>query len=754
LRIRNKQLANAFVLPFINCSLLIVILFFLPLYGWADEPVTYTSDLLPRPRQMIGERRFIPVNFSSFEVLTGKPDGAVELAKKMLSERAAKLSLGVKGGGKLRIILGKFENEPIMGADKEYSLNFKQVVLPAEGYVLRVRQKDDQTIIIAAGQDSRGAFYAAMTLLQEIGIENGRTGIRTGDVNDWPEWSHRYMSDYIFFLKSLYTDFARYKVNGFAMQHRREWRDFGSGKSTGYWKLPTYDEALKEMKSFKDETGLMDFMLVLNIYADRNQPMFNMTDEKDITDLADRCKWAASYGIDHIMIATDDWTPSENGRYVCPHQSEREKFGNSPGRAVGYLMRRLHDLVKPEYPNLEFSICGAVYSLYDHKATEPEGRRYLRDLAAQTPEDIAIVWTGPRVISSIMSREDYLTFSRIVNNHKQFLWDNSDCINLPIADSPAKFYDGFANDSNGLMFINTKICMETLIQFNLAMGDYLWNPNGFDPNTAFRVSTEKVYGTAAYPPLKGYTEKHKKLELAKGNRKAELKLIGEIQENIKQLIAAGYPAERLTNEMTSRQALLASEPPALDIPKFSASPTLDGKLDDACWSVAAKFSFKPLTKADPTEGRIGYDSRNLYLAFTAHYSRPLPIIPAGTKEHDDVIYALSDSVEIFLQPGGKGDYNHFVLDYMGNRYDEMAMNGPGGWNADWKVKVSKTDTTWTAEVVIPFNSWTSKPPKHGDTWKANFCRSTVGIDETSAWSNYPGNPGFHTQELFGTLRFK
>ena len=124
------------------------------------------------------------------------------------------------------------------------------------------------------------------------------------------------------------------------------------------------------------------------------------------------------------------------------------------------------------------------------------------------------------------------------------------------------------------------------------------------------------------------------------------------------------------------------------------------------------------------------------------------------KEHDDVIYALSDSVEIFLQPNLKTDYNHFVLDCMANRYDAIAMNGPDSWNPDWKVKVNRYEMIWTAEVQIPFACWSTKSPKAGTIWKANFCRSTAGSDATSAWSNTPANPGFHTQELFGTLKFQ
>ena len=73
-----------------------------------------------------------------------------------------------------------------------------------------------------------------------------------------------------------------------------------------------------------------------------------------------------------------------------------------------------------------------------------------------------------------------------------------------------------------------------------------------------------------------------------------------------------------------------------------------------------------------------------------------------------------------------------------------------------RTRVSKSASSWTAELSIPFRSLTAGPPHvAGPTWRANFCR----IDrprslprELSAWSP-TGRPTFHTPERFGVVEF-
>ncbi|HEX6182772.1 MAG TPA: hypothetical protein VFZ44_02595, partial [Pyrinomonadaceae bacterium] len=58
------------------------------------------------------------------------------------------------------------------------------------------------------------------------------------------------------------------------------------------------------------------------------------------------------------------------------------------------------------------------------------------------------------------------------------------------------------------------------------------------------------------------------------------------------------------------------------IPRFDKPPTIDGKLDDEVWKQAAVFKDfyqtdpgDNIAPSQPTEARIGYDSKTLYIAF-------------------------------------------------------------------------------------------------------------------------------------------
>ncbi len=66
----------------------------------------------------------------------------------------------------------------------------------------------------------------------------------------------------------------------------------------------------------------------------------------------------------------------------------------------------------------------------------------------------------------------------------------------------------------------------------------------------------------------------------------------------------------------------------VQIPRFDAPPVIDGKLDDAVWQTAALFgNFLQTSPGDnikpthPTEFMMGYDAKNLYMAFRVKQDR-------------------------------------------------------------------------------------------------------------------------------------
>src|SRR3982750_3614267 len=109
------------------------------------------------------------------------------------------------------------------------------------------------------------------------------------------------------------------------------------------------------------------------------------------------------------------------------------------------------------------------------------------------------------------------------------------------------------------------------------------------------------------------------------------------------------------------------------IPKFDAPPVIDGNLNDAVWRNAAVFGDFLQTQpgdnvqpSSPTEVLIGYDSKNLYIAFRAKPGRDKIRATVGRRDNvfsDDFVGMYLDTFNdqrqayfIFLNPLGiQGD---------------------------------------------------------------------------------------------------
>jgi hypothetical protein len=82
------------------------------------------------------------------------------------------------------------------------------------------------------------------------------------------------------------------------------------------------------------------------------------------------------------------------------------------------------------------------------------------------------------------------------------------------------------------------------------------------------------------------------------------------------------------NNLESKKSRFVSKNEAARIPRFDSAPVIDGKLDDAVWQTATLFvdflQTQPGDNVAPkhlSEAMIGYDSKNLYIAFRARQDR-------------------------------------------------------------------------------------------------------------------------------------
>jgi hypothetical protein len=197
---------------------------------------------------------------------------------------------------------------------------------------------------------------------------------------------------------------------------------------------------------------------------------------------------------------------------------------------------------------------------------------------------------------------------------------------------------------------------------------------------------------------------------------------------------AGSKAARLAALITPEKAS------PTDLKRFDAPPVIDGKLDDEVWKNAAVFKdfvqFRPVdlvAPSQPTEVRIGYDSRFLYVGFHA-FDEPGKVRATIAKR--DAVFD-DDWVGIWLDTFNDGRRAYeFIFNPLGVQADAIFTEGI---NEDFSVDVvmeSKgvlTQDGYTVEVAIPFKSLRYEAGK-GKKWGLHLLRTIKRINnEQSSW---------------------
>lgn len=186
------------------------------------------------------------------------------------------------------------------------------------------------------------------------------------------------------------------------------------------------------------------------------------------------------------------------------------------------------------------------------------------------------------------------------------------------------------------------------------------------------------------------------------------------------------------------------------VPKLSAAPVIDGRLDDAVWSQAAILKdfiqTGPGDNIEPSKATvayIAYDEKHLYIAFRCFDEKDK--IRASVAKRDEVFG--EDNVRIWLDT-----YNDqrraYVIGFnpLGIQADGIFTEGRG---ADFSVDIvmeSKgviEEWGWSVEAKIPFKSLRYTAGK-GKLWGFNAARNIDRFnDEFDTWMPDDRNtPGF------------
>ncbi len=210
-------------------------------------------------------------------------------------------------------------------------------------------------------------------------------------------------------------------------------------------------------------------------------------------------------------------------------------------------------------------------------------------------------------------------------------------------------------------------------------------------------------------------------------------------------------AALLGTELAIAQAPTVPEPDAatrrhLAARRATGPIAVDGRLNEPDWMqapAAADFmkvrpDYHPTTR-HPSEVRVLFDDDHLYIGAFNRDSAGLSTLRMPDLRRD-FIPMESDVFGVTFGPMGDGrTVYQLQVTPLGSQADVQAFDGGASfsfsWDAMWRVRTTRSDSGWVAEIAIP---WTSLRYARGlGSWDINFVRNTRRALEWSAWTPYP-----------------
>lgn len=429
----------------------------------------------------------------------------------------------------------------------------------------------DDKGIVCEGGSPKGLYYGAVRLEDEL--KKGKD--ITEEISASPKWEHIYAADQRGYFPSRdnLLSLAEHGIQGYAwLIHWHDWKEFKPEKKLDA-KSPAVGECLEMIRELS-KLEIMDFMVLFHIYNSNTKPPLNIASDEQLKAFADTLRLAASNGVKHIMICADDYTKFNDNRYVCTYPEEAQKFDDSVGKAHGYLCKFLWNELHEEFPELELSFVPAPYSLLDHK-TENEGNvKYMKEWDESAPEEIMLVWTGPKIIPDIpMEKDHFDRYKVLIPNHKLIYWDNGECIDHPWPKWMARMYAGAAKDHEGIVLINGHgFCWPDCLAFLVSGADYLWTENNEESFVdSFARISKKLYGDESAELLIETTKlvsDYKKLPNAEWHLTTQPEILTRLEELNKAIGEKNLSTFRLDGWIKRMKTSVFAERPKYDVPFY------------------------------------------------------------------------------------------------------------------------------------------------------------------------------------------
>jgi len=189
---------------------------------------------------------------------------------------------------------------------------------------------------------------------------------------------------------------------------------------------------------------------------------------------------------------------------------------------------------------------------------------------------------------------------------------------------------------------------------------------------------------------------------------------------------------------------------------------IDGSLDDAAWTrtrPSEEVWIQTLPDAgmpasEHTTIRVLYDDENLYIGAVMYDSDPYNLIVPGLEQDFDTpnsdMFAFGLDTYHDRQNGFV-----FVVNPAGAVFDAQAFNDQRDLSTAWEgivdVRTSVNDSSWIAEIRIPFATLRFNPVEGEQVWGLNLSRRIRRRNEDAIWAPIPLQFRVYKFSMAGTL---
>lgn len=362
---------------------------------------------------------------------------------------------------------------PFNTASNGFIINLISKALKPEEYIIDIKE---ESITIEYGSE-RALFYAFSTLQSLIKYKKQHYEIPKCYIRDYPSfnvrgiiegfygepWSHKKRMDLISFI-------SKYKMNAF----------FYAPKDDPYhrskWNITYPEDKFCEIKELVKQCNenYVDFIFSVSPGLD-----IIYSSEEHIKVLCEKFYSLMDIGVKKVALLLDDINPE------LKHEEDRTIFKNSFAKAHTYLSNRVFQNLRNYNASLEFIVCPTEY--WDVKDSE-----YKIIFKEELNKDIKLIWTGPEVISNV------ITYEQSIREHEQyghdlFLWDN-----FPVNDGAKQLKLGPIYNRDKNLYKNhwgivsnpmnqAEISKISLITYS----DYAWNSEAYIPEVSYKNVLEE-----------------------------------------------------------------------------------------------------------------------------------------------------------------------------------------------------------------------------------------------------------------------